>query len=206
MDPAPDRSTSAAKRLAKQVAAGEIELFGESMGLPVELSAPDPAWPARFGQLKMMIQRQLGPSAIRVDHVGSTSIPGLAAKPVIDIQVSVLDVNDEGSFRPALESLGWPMRAREPGHRFFRPAKGKPRTVHVHVCQTGSEWERVHLLFRDYLRAHPHRAAAYAAVKSELAERHQDDGLEYTDAKGPFIEEQLRCAEEWAAQTGWSAG
>jgi len=88
----------------------------------------------------------------------------------------------------------------------FRPAKGKPRTVHVHACPTGSEWERAHLVFRDYLRVHPHRAAVYGAVKSELAERHREDGLEYTDAKGPFIEEQLQCAEEWAAQTGWSAG
>lgn len=152
-----------------------------------------------------MIQGKLGPAAVRVDHVGSTAILRIAAKPIIDIQVSVVDVDDEDAFRPALESLGWPMRAREPGHRFFRPPKGRPRTVHVHVCQTGRQWERVHLLFRDYLRAHPLRAAAYAATKSELAERHRDDRLEYTDGKTPFVEQVLRDANEWTIRTGWSA-
>jgi GrpB-like predicted nucleotidyltransferase (UPF0157 family) len=106
---------------------------------------------------------------------------------VIDLQVSVPDIEDEPAYRPALESLGLVLRAREPGHRFFRPPAGHPRTVHVHVCELGSTWEREHLAFRDELRARPELAAAYAGLKQGLAAAVGADRAAYTDGKSAFI-------------------
>jgi GrpB-like predicted nucleotidyltransferase (UPF0157 family) len=145
----------------------------------------------------------LGEFALRIDHVGSTAVPGLPAKPVIDIQVSVTDISDEDSYRPAIESLGLPLRGREPDHRFFRPSAGSPRTVHVHVCGAGSRWERQHLLFVDYLREQPKRAREYAQLKLGLAGRFRSDRTRYTEGKNEFIEETLRMADVWAANTEW---
>jgi GrpB-like predicted nucleotidyltransferase (UPF0157 family) len=122
-------------------------------------------------------------------------VPGLPAKPVIDIQVSVADLEDEDAYRPAIEVLGWPLRVREPGRRFFRPPAGQPRVVHVHVCQAGSEWERHHLLFAAYLRADPERRDAYGALKADLARRFRTDRIAYTEAKTSFIAETIRLAE-----------
>ena len=132
---------------------------------------PDPGWTDLFEQYKAKLAYALGPVALRIDHVGSTAVPGLPAKPVIDIQVSVRDVTDESGYRPAIESVGWPLRAREPDHRFFRPPASEERSVHVHVCSAGSEWEREHLLFVAFLRAHPEQAAGYGRLKRELARR-----------------------------------
>jgi GrpB-like predicted nucleotidyltransferase (UPF0157 family) len=148
----------------------------------------------------------LGGVAARIEHVGSTAVPGLDAKPVIDVQVSVADVEDEHAYVPALESLGLFLRAREPGHRFLRhrPDLGEARIVHVHVCAEGSEWERDHLLFRDYLLAHPERSAIYATIKRELAARHPNDRLAYTDGKDEFVRSTLALAEEWASARGWT--
>ena len=140
---------------------------------------------------------------VRIEHVGSTSIPGIAAKPIIDIQVSVPDLADEAGYVPAVESIGVQLRMREPdrGHVYFRDTQ--PRTVHIHVCQIGSHWERVHLLFRDYLRTHPESARAYEDMKRAAVEAYGSDRIAYTEAKGPFIERALAAAEDWATQTGW---
>ncbi|MGH9199023.1 MAG: GrpB family protein, partial [Acidimicrobiia bacterium] len=86
-----------------------------------------------FDEFRARLAGVLGEVAVRIDHVGSTAVPRLPAKPVIDIQVSVRDVEDEESYRDAIESLGWPLRAREQDHRFFRPPSSDERTVHVHV-------------------------------------------------------------------------
>ena len=102
----------------------------------------------------------------------------------------------------AAKSASW-MRLREADHRFFREPAGVPRRTHVHVCALGSEWERRHLLFRDYLRAHPERAASYGDLKRALAVLYPRDRVAYTEAKGPFIDETLALAEAWAASTGW---
>lgn len=181
-----------------------VELFGPQGGDPVEVVEPDPAWPERFADVRARIVDALGPVAVRVEHVGSTSVPGLPAKPVIDVQVSVDDVADESAYAPKLETLGWPMRARDEGTRFFRDPSGAPRRVHVHVCAAGSRWERIHLLFRDYLRAHPDQAAAYAELKRALASRHRDERVAYTEGKTAFVEATLERAEAWAAATAWS--
>lgn len=170
---------------------------------PVEVVDYDPLWPARFEQMREQLAASLGKLALRIDHVGSTAVPGLAAKPVVDIQVSVPDVEDTQAYRDAIEEHGFVLRYLEPGHRYFRPAPGVPRLWQVHVCQAGSDWERVHLLFRDFLRAHPDEATAYAAMKHEMAARHRDDRIGYNDAKEPWIRAALERAEAWAAETGW---
>ena len=104
-----------------------------------------------------------------------------------------------------IESTGVSLRAREPAHRFFRhrPDRGELRLVHIHVCQTGGNWERDHLLFRDYLRTHLEQAAAYLTLKRNLATRFGDDRIAYTDGKDVFVAETLQLAEEWAQRTGW---
>ena len=89
-------------------------------------------------------------------------------------------------------------------HRYFRPFAGRPRDVHVHVCNTGSEWERDHLLFRDFLRLHPEDAARYADSKREAQRIWSDDGWAYTDAKTEAILDILGRAESWASDRGWS--
>lgn len=101
--------------------------------------------------------------------------------------VCVPDVDDDAAFRPGLESLGLVLRAREPGHRFFRPPAGKPRTVHVHVCEPGSGWERDWVVFRDRLRARPELAAEYGRLKRRLAADLGDDRTSYTEAKAAFV-------------------
>jgi GrpB-like predicted nucleotidyltransferase (UPF0157 family) len=130
-------------------------------------------------------------------------VPGLAAKPVIDIQVSVGDVEDEASYAPGIESAGVQFRSREHGHRFFRPFTGRPRDVQVHVCGLGSAWERRHLLFRDYLRATPAARATYLAGKLESASRWRHDRIAYADSKTDVIEVLMVEAEEWARGSSW---
>jgi GrpB-like predicted nucleotidyltransferase (UPF0157 family) len=181
---------------------GDVELFGEGTNEPVFVVDADPAWPARYEALRARLAGQLEPP-FRIDHVGSTAVAGLAAKPIIDIQISVPDLADEAEYRAAIESIGVVLRAREPDHRFFRTPKGTERRLHVHVCQSGSDWERRHLLFRDYLRAHPELAAEYEQLKRRLADELRDDRIAYTDAKDDFVAETVRRAEHWAAETGW---
>lgn len=174
----------------------------ETGGEPVELVAPDPVWPQQFEAIRQQLAKALGNTALRIEHIGSTAVPGIPGKPTIDIQVSVADLEREEVYRSQIEALGWPLRAREPEHRFFRPPAGEPRTVHIHVCQVGSEWERGHLLFRDYLRAHPERAAQYAALKQQLASTIGHDRAAYTRSKDPFIAETMQLAEAWVRQDG----
>jgi GrpB-like predicted nucleotidyltransferase (UPF0157 family) len=157
----------------------------------------DPSWARLAIEWITSLSNALAPLPVRIEHVGSTAVPGLAAKPVLDIQIAVPDINDEQAYRPALESLGLVLRAREPGHHFFRPPADQPRTVHVHVCEHGSDWERSYLLFRDYLRAHPDRAAEYAQLKRTLATA-TTDRQTYTNGKDAFIQEALLDAAEWA--------
>jgi GrpB-like predicted nucleotidyltransferase (UPF0157 family) len=172
-------------------------------GEGIEVVGYDPDWPERFCQWRERLAAALGPAAVRIEHVGSTSVPGLAAKPVTDVQVSVSDLGDEASYIPAVESAGLVLRSREDARRFFRPPPGTPREVHVHVCQAGGQWEREHLLFRDYLRAQPETRAQYGELKRELAAVWHDDRAGYTEAKTAFILDTLDDAEQWAGACGW---
>jgi len=170
----------------------------------IEVVAHDGRWRQRFEEWRRLLGDGLGLAALRVAHVGSTAVPGLAAKPIIDIQISVRDVEREAAYVPGIERAGVALRAREPGHRYFRPAGDRPRDVQIHVCDAGSTWERDHLLFRDYLRATPAARDAYGQLKIELADRYPDDRLAYTDAKSAFILDTLDAANAWATRVGWT--
>jgi GrpB-like predicted nucleotidyltransferase (UPF0157 family) len=187
----------------ESIAAGARLIGDNRTGDPIEIVDYDPAWPARFEAMRARLAQALGPVAVRIDHVGSTAVPGLAAKPVIDIQVSVPDVADVAAFKDAIEEQGFASRMVEPGHHYFRPPPGVPRDYQVHVCTVGSDWEWRHLLFRDFLRADPETRAGYEALKRDLATRFTHDRIGYTDAKSPFIEAAVERAQEWARTTGW---
>jgi GrpB-like predicted nucleotidyltransferase (UPF0157 family) len=170
----------------------------ERSGDPIHIVDYDPTWPQQYDGWHRALGLCLGDTAMRIAHVGSTSVPGLAAKPIVDIQVSVADLDDESRYVPALERAGVQLRSRDDLHRYFRPFPGSPRTVHVHVCVADSEWERAHLLFRNYLRAHRQARDAYAAAKRRAAATWADDGIAYTDAKADIILAILGAAAEWS--------
>ena len=127
-------------------------------------------------------------------------MPGLAAKPVVDIQVTVDDPDDDAAFGPALEEAGYVLRVREPRHRLFRTPQ---RDVHVHVWEAGSDDERRHLLFRDWLRVDEADRVRYGETKRALARRRWPDTNYYAEAKSPVIAEIMGRATSWAADTGW---
>lgn len=176
----------------------------ERHDLSLEVVAYDPSWPGRYQSWRDRLAGQLADTALRIEHVGSTAVPGLPAKPTIDVQVSVADLDDEPRYVPQIEQAGVQLRSRDALHRFFRPFAGQPREVHVHVCQAGSDWEREHLLFRDYLRSHPEAKDAYAQVKWEAAAVWWDDRIAYTDAKTGVILDLLDAAQAWASANSWA--
>lgn len=178
-----------------------MDLIGGVEKRDIELVPPDPAWSARFAVERAKIVAALGVKAIRVDHIGSTSIPGIAAKPIIDIDLSVKDVDDEEDYLPALTTAGYQLRVREPGHRMVRTTN---LGVHVHCCTTGSDWERRHLLFRDWLRYDRADRVAYGELKNVLAQQDWPDMNAYAEAKSALIKEITARAERWAADSSWS--
>lgn len=169
---------------------------------PIAIVESDPAWARRFETERRRICDALGRLAVRVDHVGSTAVPGLAAKPIIDIQVSVTDVEHEDSYKPGLERAGYRIRVREPAHRMFRTPE---RDVHVHVCDRGGSWERRHLLFRDWLRAFGADRQFYAETKRALAQHDWPTMDHYADAKTGVIADIMSRAEAWARCSDWTA-
>ncbi|HMF93767.1 MAG TPA: GrpB family protein [Vicinamibacterales bacterium] len=153
----------------------------------------DPRWAVDFEEERARLRVALGDVAVRIDHNGSTAVPGLAAKPIIDIQVSVSCLQDAGSYAPVLERLGYVHMRHADDDRcpfFYRPAQW-PHTHHVHVVEAGGDEERRTLAFRDYLRRHPEAAREYAQLKRDLAAQH--DGLTaesreaYAEAKTSFV-------------------
>jgi putative glutamine amidotransferase len=155
------------------------------------LTEYDPEWPARFDREATELIDALGDLAARIEHVGSTSVPGLAAKPVIDIQISVASLVPRSAIVGSLGALGYEhsIDPIEPQHEFFSKGYDDERVqkVNVHVCEAGSAWERRHLAFRDELRRDPVAAAEYAALKRRLANEHPRDIFSYVDGKTAFI-------------------
>lgn len=151
----------------------------------------DPAWPASFEEEAGPIRDALGDIAIRIDHVGSTSVPGLAAKPVIDIQVSVRSLIPRADVVDPLVAVGYrhSIDPIETEHEFLSKGydDGRSRMVHIHLCEAGGAWERRHLAFRDELRRDPEAAAEYAALKRRLAAEHPRDIQSYVDGKTAFV-------------------
>lgn len=167
----------------------------------------DHAWPTLFSELGAALRDALGGVALRIDHIGSTAVAGLDAKPIIDVQVSVASLEPLDAFRLPLERLGFVFRADNPDltKRYFREPPGTRRT-HIHVRRAGSWSEQAALLFRDYLRAHDADARRYAELKYRLAEKHRDNRHGYTDAKTPFVWAILAKAVSWSQDTGWKSG
>lgn len=174
------------------------------VGDTIEISDYDVRWPEQFQRWRGQLVDQLGDTAVLIEHIGSTSVPGLAAKAIVDIQISVGSLSDERLYVNRLERAGVQLRSRDEFHRYFRPPPGKPRDVHVHVCEAGSPWEREHLLFRDYLRKDPDARNAYGETKRVAAGVWADDGWGYTDAKAQIVLDILAEAKRWARSTGWT--
>lgn len=162
----------------------------------VELVPYNPHWPEQFLAWEERLLAVLEPGP-RIEHIGSTSVPGLPAKPVIDILIMVRDMRDETAYVPAIESLGVQFRMRDHQHRYFRPFSGRPRDVQIHVCNAGSQWEQRHLLLRDYLRADARARDVYLRAKQEAAARWKDDRIAYADAKTEVIDQLLAKARTY---------
>jgi GrpB-like predicted nucleotidyltransferase (UPF0157 family) len=141
----------------------------------------DAAWPGMFAHEHGRLAAALGEVAVRIDHIGSTAVPGLAAKPWIDIQVEVRRMRPPDAYRDPLLALGYVHHPDDDDHEFF-----DRRPYHVHVCAAGGDWARRHLAFRDLLRRDPAARSAYQEEKLRLAAEH-DDVLAYTEAKTPVI-------------------
>lgn len=149
----------------------------------------DPRWPAQAEAELRRIADALGGVAVRLEHVGSTAVPGLAGKPIVDLQISVDALAPTERYAAPLERLGYlfaPHPSSPDLHFFGRPPE-RPRTHHVHVCAAGSEHEARHLAVRDFLRAHPEEAAAYAALKRRLVAEHPEDRLAYIEGKDAYV-------------------
>lgn len=160
----------------------------------VRVTEYDSTWPRRFEKEHDELVRLLGSACSAIHHVGSSSVPALAAKPVIDILIETADLSLVDERTAAMERRGYIARGEYgiPGRRYFsRPAGDTTPKVHLHVFEEGHERAVLLLRFRDHLRAHPVEAQLYGALKTKLAERHPDDRDAYQEAKAPFIEALL---------------
>ncbi|GAC1330732.1 MAG: hypothetical protein NVSMB17_08320 [Candidatus Dormibacteria bacterium] len=157
----------------------------------------DADWPRAFAAEESRLRQGLGDLAVRIDHVGSTAVPGLTAKAIIDIQVSVPDVSDVDAYRVPLEELGYAFEPdpRFPTYPFFRYPAAGPRLHHLHVAEAGSAEEEEHLVFRDRLRGDPVIASLYRDLKHELARRFFADRRSYSSSKGPFVQGVIQGGE-----------
>jgi GrpB-like predicted nucleotidyltransferase (UPF0157 family) len=166
-----------------------MERYG---GGSIVVSDYDPAWLAMFEQERRSLHTVLGPLLLTIEHIGSTAVPGLAAKPIIDLQASVRSLAEAQSrcVEP-LQALGYTYlpqyEAWLPGELFFRKALAGPWTHHLHILQGDDPRWRDRLLFRDYLRNHPEAAATYAKLKKDLAAAFDDDISGYRNAKDAFV-------------------
>lgn len=162
----------------------------------VHIADYDADWPQRFAEERAILRRVFQGADAVIEHVGSTAVPGLGAKPIIDVMMGLSALSEAESRISALEAEGYEYvqeyEAQLPERRYFRKPREDPRTVHLHcVVHGGGFWIR-HLAFRDHLRRHPRVAAAYFELKRELATRYRDQRMAYTEAKSSFIEGVLR--------------
>jgi len=169
-----------------------VALVGEppsTWGKPVVIDDYDPTWADRFATARSALHEALGDLIVDVEHVGSTSVPGLPAKPVIDIDLSIADTADESRYLPRLEGLGYRLLLREPwwyGHRMLVDPAGD---VHLHVWPQGAPEPVRHRLFRDWLRSHPEDRERYASAKRRLARDTADNPGDYSLAKNDVIDD-----------------
>lgn len=149
----------------------------------------DPRWPDEFTRVARELYAAVGPAVVGVHHVGSTAVPGLCAKPVLDVLVSVPDLNASLKLVPTLEELGYEFRPDEeiPDRHYFRRRRGPIRTHHLSLAEPTSRYYAVTLGFRDALRSDPKIAAAYCGLKRDLAKRFPRDRTAYINGKTAFI-------------------
>ena len=185
-----DSSKSKNEERLQEVTVGELKPHNA----PITLVDYDPKWPKLFDREAKRIYSILGKKVLQLEHVGSTSVPGLCAKPIIDILLVVKDSADEGAYVPDLEEAGYTLRIREPGwfqHRLF---KGPDTDIHLHVFSKGSsEIDRM-LRFRNWLRINRSDREKYARVKRKLADRKWKHVQDYADAKSSIVQEIMERA------------
>jgi GrpB-like predicted nucleotidyltransferase (UPF0157 family) len=167
--------------------------------VPIVLAEYDEDWPILYLREERRIRAILGDRVVRIDHFGSTSVPGLAAKPIIDISLAVPDSSDEPGYAPDLEAHGYVLRIREPDWHEHRLFKGPDTDINLHVFTVGSPEIDKQVRFRDWLRTHPEDRDLYLRTKRDLAARRWKYTQHYADAKTQVIEDIM-------ARTGLDAG
>jgi GrpB-like predicted nucleotidyltransferase (UPF0157 family) len=190
MTPNPDISPPLTDEDIRAATVGELPEHNAR----IELADYDPEWPRLYEREAGRIGQALGPKLLRIEHVGSTSVPGLAAKPLIDIVLVVADTTDEDAYVPPLEVAGYVLRIREPDwfeHRLF---KGPDTNVNVHTFSDGCDEVDRMVGFRDWLRAHDDDRDLYLAAKRDLAQREWRYVQNYADAKSAVVREILARA------------
>jgi GrpB-like predicted nucleotidyltransferase (UPF0157 family) len=160
----------------------------------------DERWPEMFQQEAERLRAVFGPLLVDIHHIGSTSVPGLQAKPIIDMMPLVRDITQVDQLNEQMAALGYEAMGEcgIPGRRYFRKGGNEHRTHHVHAFQADHpETVDRHLAFRDYLRAHPDTAREYGELKARLAQQFPDDIYGYMEGKDSFVKEVERKALEW---------
>lgn len=170
------------------------------MGRSIIITAYDPDWKARFESEAARLLQVLGAAAFKMHHIGSTAVPGMWAKPIIDILLEVEDLDALDALSPRLNALGYRARGENgiPGRRYFTKG-GDMRTHHVHAYPRGSDHILRHLCVRDFLLAHPMAGADYARMKRECSLRHGDDPAAYANAKDRYVQFLEKQALRWHA-------
>jgi len=170
----------------------------QPLSSPIRVVAYDPEWPRRFATMAGEIKSALGDRALRLEHVGSTSVPGLPAKAIIDVVLTVADSSREHAYVAALEDLGYKLQIREPEWFEHRMLKGPEGNINLHVFSQGCEEIERMLAFRDWLRTHPEDRELYARTKETLAQQEWKYTQNYADAKTAVIQKimsRMRDAE-----------
>ena len=184
----------------------EEQILAATVGKPplqyrdIVVADYDPEWPRWFERAAEQIRAALGDKVLQLDHVGSTSVPSLAAKPLIDINLVVADTTDEDAYVPPLEAIGYELRVREPDWFEHRLLRGYDPPVNLHVFPQGCEEVERMLRFRDRLRTHPEDRELYERTKRELAAQEWKYVQNYADAKSAVVTEILKHASP-----GWRA-
>lgn len=172
----------------EQIKRNAVGLTAKQLSGKVVLVDYNPAWPRLFVRESERINSVLGRNALAIEHVGSTSVPGLVAKPIIDIVLVVANSADESSYAPALEAAGYILGIREPEWHEHRMFKGPDTNINLHVFSKGDyEIERMRV-FRDWLRENPTDRDSYLATKRELAQQSWKYVQNYADAKSKVVE------------------
>ncbi len=158
---------------------------------PVTLHTYDPQWSVKFAAEQNLLQRAAGALLTHIEHIGSTAIPGMTAKPTIDILAAIISLTETNQLIAAVASLGYIYEPRYetdlPNRRYFYKGRHSEDEFHLHVVEFGTPFWVRHMAFRDYLRNHPDEANEYAQLKIGLAAKYQTDRDSYTDSKGDFI-------------------